>query len=123
MMTKEIVLQFKGPILKMIGGVVTMSIPQIEFVNELLSDDFDLIKNIVAILGGALFFWQAYHGVSKHNREKDQEYEEKKLDIERKAWQLAHDQKRANEEGLIEVIKDLDKDMKELKETIKNMKK
>jgi len=116
MIIKEIAIQFKGPILKMAGGFATMSIPNLEFINELLSDDFDLIKNVVAILGGALFFWQAYHGVSKHNREKDQEYEEKKLDIERKAWQLAHDQKRANEEGLIEIIK-------ELEQTIKNMKK
>lgn len=114
----------------MVGGFATMSIPSLEFINELLSDDFDLIKNIVAILGGALFFRQAYHGVSKHNREKDQDYEEKKIDIERKAWELAHEQKTANEEGLVKIIEALDENVKtmnknvgDLEQTIKNMKK
>ena len=88
------------PIITMMGGFLTINFAQIEYINELIGDDFYLTKNII----------------SKTNREKDQEYEEKKIDIERKAWDLANDQKKANEEGLIEIIK-------ELQETIKDSKK
>lgn len=99
----------------MTGGFLTVNLTQIDYINEMLSDDFALIKNIIALIGGALFFWKAYYTVVKTNREKDQLYEEKKIDIERKAWELAYDQKKANEEGLIEVIKDLEQTVKNLK--------
>ena len=101
----------------MFSGFVTMSASQLEFVNELLGDTEGLVmtKNAIALVGAVLFFWKAYHSVSKSNREKDQAYEEKKIDIERKAWELAHEQKKANEEGLIEVIKDLEQTVKDLK--------
>lgn len=104
------------PIITMMGGFLTINFAQIEYINELIGDDFYLTKNIIALIGFGVFFWKSISLISKTNREKDQEYEEKKIDIERKAWDLANDQKKANEEGLIEIIK-------ELQETIKDSKK
>lgn len=117
MIAKEIVIQLKTPIIAMASGFVTMSVSQLDYINDLLGDTegFVLAKNAIALIGAALFFWKAYHTVSKTNREKDQAYEEKAIDIERKSWELAHEQKKANEEGLIEVIKELEQTMKNFK--------
>ncbi len=119
MIIRELWILFKSPILAMSGGFLTINIAQIEYVNELIGDDFSLAKNIIAFIGFGVFLWKSASLISKTNREKDQAYEEKQIDIETKAWNLAHDQKKANEEGLIEVIKDLEQTVKDLNKNVK----
>lgn len=118
MIAKLIPIELKNPIIAMFSGFVTMSASQLEFVNELLGDTEGLVlaKNTIALVGAVLFFWKAYHAVSKSNREKDQAYEEKKIDIERKTWKLAEEKKKASESPVLEALE-------ELKQTIENLKK
>jgi len=116
MIAKEVGVVMMKPVTIAVMGYVTANIAEFEIFTELLGEEFSSTKNTIALIGLIFLIWRAYRMMVKAEREKDQAFEEKKIDIEHKSWKLAHEQKKANEEGLIEVIKDL-------KQTIKNLKK
>ena len=111
------------PIAIWAAGYMAANLAEFEIFTELLGEEYSTAKNVIALIGLGFIMWRAYRVFIKTEREKDQAYEEKKIDIEGKAWELAHKQKKASEEGLVNIIKELDKDIKELKKTIKNIKK
>lgn len=111
------------PIAIWAAGYMAANLAEFEIFTELLGEEYSTAKNVIALIGLGFIMWRAYRVFIKTEREKDQAYEEKKIDIEDKAWELAHKQKKASEEGLVNIIKELDKDIKELKKTIKNIKK
>jgi hypothetical protein len=111
------------PIAMWAAGYMAANLAEFEIFTELLGEEYSTAKNVIALIGLGFIMWRAYRVFIKTEREKDQAYEEKKIDIEDKAWELAHKQKKASEEGLVNIIKELDKDIKELKKTIKNIKK
>jgi hypothetical protein len=123
MIVKEAGIAMIKPIAMWAAAYMAANLAEFEIFTELLGEEYSTTKNVIALIGLGFIMWRAYRVFIKTEREKDQAYEEKKIDIERKAWELAHEQKKANEEGLVNIIKELDKDMKELKKTIKNMKK
>lgn len=123
MIVKEAGIAMVKPIAMWAAGYMAANLAEFEIFTELLGEEYSTAKNVIALIGLGFIMWRAYRVFIKTEREKDQAYEEKKIDIERKAWELAHEQKKANEEGIVNIIKELDKDMKELKKTIKNMKK
>lgn len=123
MIVKEAGIAMIKPIAMWAAAYMAANLAEFEIFTELLGEEYSTTKNVIALIGLGFIMWRAYRVFIKTEREKDQAYEEKKIDIEDKAWELAHKQKKANEEGLVNIIKELDKDMKELKKTIKNMKK
>lgn len=106
------------PVIVVVIGYLTANLSQIEFLTELLGDEFSSTKNAVALAGLGYLLYRAAMMIKTTQKEKDQAYEEKKIDIQTKAWSLAHDKKKANEEGLIEVIVDSEQTVKELKQTV-----
>ena len=120
---KEAGILMVKPIAIWAAGYMAANLAEFEIFTELLGEEYSTAKNVIALIGLGFIMWRAYRVFIKTEREKDQAYEEKKIDIEGKAWELAHKQKKASEEGLVNIIKELDKDIKELKKTIKNIKK
>jgi hypothetical protein len=120
---KEAGILMVKPIAMWAAGYMAANLAEFEIFTELLGEEYSTAKNVIALIGLGFIMWRAYRVFIKTEREKDQAYEEKKIDIEDKAWELAHKQKKASEEGLVNIIKELDKDIKELKKTIKNIKK
>ncbi len=120
---KEAGILMVKPIAIWAAGYMAANLAEFEIFTELLGEEYSTAKNVIALIGLGFIMWRAYRVFIKTEREKDQAYEEKKIDIEDKAWELAHKQKKASEEGLVNIIKELDKDIKELKKTIKNIKK
>ena len=120
---KEAGILMVKPIAIWAAGYMAANLAEFEIFTELLGEEYSTAKNVIALIGLGFIMWRAYRVFIKTEREKDQSYEEKKIDIEDKAWELAHKQKKASEEGLVNIIKELDKDIKELKKTIKNIKK
>lgn len=111
------------PIMMAVTGYATANLAEMDFLNELLGDEFSSTKNAIALTGFGFLIYRAIVLFKKTEREKDQAYEKNELDMKRKAWELAHDQKNANEKGLILVVKDLEQTVKDLEQTIKNFKK
>ena len=120
---KEAGILMVKPIAIWAAGYMAANLAEFEIFTELLGEEYSTAKNVIALIGLGFIMWRAYRVFIKTEREKDQAYEEKKIDIEDKAWELAHKQKKASEEGLEHIIKERYKDRKELNKTIKNIKK
>jgi hypothetical protein len=123
--TKEISKILTRPVINAALGFVTMSVPEIDSLNAMLgiTEDYEVVKLIIAIIGGGFFFTKAVMILAATLKEKKLANEAAELENKRKAWEFEEEQQKAKEKGVSTDIKEMREEMKELIQTIKDQSK
>lgn len=123
-MIKQIIGNVAKPLISTSIGVVMTSLVEMDSFSSLIgvTEENELIKDLIIYVGSAFFFWKAYMIATKTIKEKQLANESAKIKNDSDKYDLAKKQEDDKNEGINQKLEEIESNQEEILKIIKNSK-